>query len=488
VKDYSLTRRLIIAVLFVELCSVFALIGIASAYEAVSNFRALDVMLRGRADSLLGAVQDAEDPQDNVMLDGTQGLTPKLDIYVVRDERGRLLGSHNWPDGEQLAASNDTREFCNLTLSGVHYRVIRMPGLRMVDPGDAGGGVARHVVILYGSRTHPVWERVRNAIFFYACAGLVLLTITGFILFYLLRRGLQPIYELADQAGQISVNTWNLGPSSQARYVRELAPLVSAIESALNGLEQAFMQQRQFVSDAAHELKTSVAVLKSSLQVLTMRTRSAKEYEAGLERVQLDSERMEELVARMLTLARLEDEAQQPNTSQTVELESVLLDVTDQFHTLAEMSKIRMVVHAEASAPVQADADQLHLLCSNLLQNALQHSAPGSEVRATIFLRGPVVELRIEDDGDGIHPDVLPHVFDRFYRGDPSRSRRTGGTGLGLAISKAIVIRCHGEIRLESQPGQGTTAVVLLPLAQNNSQPEEVIASTSPTAEGTRSS
>jgi signal transduction histidine kinase len=488
VKVYSLTRRLIIAVLFVELCSVFALIGIASAYEAVSNFRALDVMLRGRADSLLGAVQDAEDPQDNVMLDGTQGLTPKHDIYVVRDERGRLLGSHNWAGGEQLAAANDTREFRNLTVSGVHYRVIRMLGLRMVDPGDAGGGIARHVVILYGSRTHPVWERIRNAIFFYACAGLVLLAITGFILFYLLRRGLQPLYELADQAGQISVNTWNLGPSSQARYVRELAPLVSAIESALNGLEQAFMQQRQFVSDAAHELKTSVAVLKSSLQVLTMRTRSAKEYEAGLERVQLDSERMEELVARMLTLARLEDEAQQPNTSPIAELGSVLLDVTDQFRTLAEMSKIRMVVHAEAPALIEADPDQLRLLCSNLLQNALQHSVPGSEVRAMIFLRGPIVELRIEDDGDGIQPDILPHVFDRFYRGDPSRSRRTGGTGLGLAISKAIVMRCHGEIRLESQPGRGTSAVVVLPLAPKNSQSQEVIDSTSPTAEGTISS
>jgi signal transduction histidine kinase len=270
--------------------------------------------------------------------------------------------------------------------------------------------------------------------------------------------------------------------------VRELAPLVSAIESALNGLEQAFMQQRQFVSDAAHELKTSVAVLKSSLQVLTMRRRSAKEYEAGLERVQLDSERMEELVARMLTLARLEDEAQQPNTSQIAELGNVLLDVTDQFRTLAEMSKIRMVVHAEAPALIEADPDQLRLLCSNLLQNALQHSVPGSEVRAMIFLRGPIVELRIEDDGDGIQPNILPHVFDRFYRGDPSRSRRTGGTGLGLAISKAIVMRCHGEIRLESQPGRGTSAVVVLPLAPKNSQSQEVIDSTSPTAEGTISS
>lgn len=474
-KSYSLTRRLITVVLLVELCSVLALIGIASAYETVSHFRALDVMLRGRADSLLGAVRDAEDSQDNVMLDGTQGLTTKRDIYVVRDERGRLLGSHNWPGGEQVAASNDTREFRDLTVGGAHYRVVRKLGLRMVDPGDAGGGIARHVVILYGLRTHPVWRQVRNAIVFYACAGMILLVATGFILFRLLRRGLQPLHELAEQASQVSVTSWGLDASSKARHVRELAPLVSAIEFALNGLEQAFRQQRQFVGDAAHELKTSVAVLKSSLQLLTMHTRSAKEYEAGLERVQLDSERMEELVAKMLMLARLEDEIQQPETLRIVELGDVLRDVVEQFHTLAKVSQIRFVVDATPPAPVLADPDQLRLLCTNLLQNALQHSASGGEVRASVLPRGSIVELRIEDDGDGIQPEILPHVFDRFYRGDPSRSRRTGGTGLGLAISKAIVSQCHGDIRLESEPGQGTRAIVSLPLAMKGDERERVV-------------
>ncbi len=432
-------------------------------------------MLRGRADTLLGAVQDAEDPQDNVMLDGTQGLMPKRDIYVVRDELGRVLGSQNWPGGEQVAASNDTREFRDMSIEGVQYRVVRVFGLRMVDPGDKGGGVARHVVILYGSRTHPVWEQIRNTIVFYSCAGLVLLILTGFVLFYLLRRGLEPLYELAEQAGQISVKSWNLGTSSHARYVRELAPLVSAIESSLNGLEQAFTQQRQFVSDAAHELKTSVAVLKSSLQLLTMRTRSAKEYEAGLERVQLDSNRMEELVATMLTLARLEDEMQLAETLQTVDFDEVLRDVMEQFQTVAEINKIRLVVHTDGPALILADSDQLGVLCSNLLQNALQHSASGSEVRAIILVRKSFVELRIEDDGQGIEPEILPHVFDRFYRGDPSRSRRTGGTGLGLAVSKAIVLRCHGSIRLESKPGHGTSAIVSLPLAPKRPQLEQAV-------------
>ena len=464
-KFYSLTRRLITAVLLVELCSVLALIGIASAYETVSHFRALDVLLHGRADSLLGAVQDAEDAQDNVMLDGTQVQTPKRDIYVVQDEHGRLLGSQNWPGGEQVMANGDKREFRNLMVDGVHYRVIRMPGLRMVDPGDIGGGIARHVIILYGVRTRPVWRQVRNAIAFYAGAGLILLIVTGFILFYLLQRGLQPLHELAEQAGRISVNSWNLDASSKARYVRELAPLVSAIETALSGIERAFTQQRQFVSDAAHELKTSVAVLKSSLQLLTMRPRSTEEYQAGLERVLLDSERMEELVSRMLTLARLEHDIQQPETLQIVDLSDVTREVAEDFRTLAEISHVQIVVHANTPAPVLADLEQLRLLFSNLFQNALQHSSAGGEVRAIVLLRETTAELHIEDNGDGIQPEILPYVFDRFFRGDVSRSRRTGGTGLGLAISKAIVLRLHGEIRLESEPGHNTRAIVSLPLA-----------------------
>jgi signal transduction histidine kinase len=464
VKTYSLTRRLIIAVLLVELCSLLALIGIAGVYEGISHFRALDVMLRGRADSVLGAVQDSEDPEDNVMLYGAEGLAPRRDIYIVRDDRGRVIGSQGWPGGEQELASNDMREFRNLTVGGIHYRVIRRQGLRVVDPGDAGGGVTRHVVLLYGSRTHPVWERVRDAIAFYALSGLLLLVLTGIILRHLLRRGLQPLYELAEQAGGISITSWNLGASSQARYVRELEPLISAIESALLRLEQSFAQQRQFVSDAAHELKTSVAVLKSSLQLLMMRTRSVKEYEEGLERVRVDSERMEELVAKMLTLARLEDAAERPESYQIVELGDVLRDVAEHFQTMAKFHRINLLVGADTSVAVLCDPDQLRLLCSNLIHNAIQHSRASTEVRAIVTDESGVAQLIVEDNGDGIPEEVLPHVFDRFYRGDPSRSRRTGGTGLGLAISKAIVSRYHGTIRLESRLGRGTSAIVTLPL------------------------
>jgi signal transduction histidine kinase len=105
----------------------------------------------------------------------------------------------------------------------------------------------------------------------------------------------------------------------------------------------------------------------------------------------------------------------------------------------------------------------VQLLCSNLILNALQHSVEGSEVRAIVQSRRHSVELRVEDDGSGIEPEMLPHVFDRFYRSDPSRSRKTGGTGLGLAICKAIATRARGNIEIVSELGRGTVVTVHFP-------------------------
>ena len=460
-KGYSLTRRLIVAVLLVELCSAVMFLAVAAVYEGVSHFHAFDVMLRGRADSMVGAVQDAEDSHDNVMLDGTQVMVPKNDIYVVRDDRGRVLGhSPNWVDAEKTPATGG--DFRTLRLNERQYRVIRVAGLRMVDPGDPGGGIARRVTVLYGSPTWPVWEGIAHGVAFYSLATVLLLGLTALVLFSLLKRGLAPLNEIARQAGQVSVKSWQFSPSTEAREVRELAPLVSALEAALGGLERSFAQQSQFVSDAAHELKTSVAVVKSSLQVLMMRQRTPMEYEAGLERLQADCARMEELVGNMLTLAGLEAEV--PLKDEVcVELGAVARDVAEQFRTLAEVGELAIHVAADEPVWVKGEREQLRLLCSNLMHNALQHSPPAGEVTVAVSRSAGVAEFRVEDRGEGIPAATLPFVFDRFYRADPSRSRRTGGTGLGLTISKAIVTRLGGEIRLESEEGEGTRAVVTLP-------------------------
>ncbi len=468
-RPYSLTRRLIISILLVELLSAFCLSAAATLYERHVRFHAFDIMLRGRADSLLGDVQDSEDAQDNVMLDGTEVNFPAQDIYQVQDSNGRVLGhSPNWQGPDTKMLTTAAGKFFKLSLDHKHYRVLRIEGLRMVDPGDKGGGTPRHVSILYGSPTEHVWKEIWGAVGFYAAVSLSLLTLSWGLIFWLLSRGLAPLRELAAEAGGVSVDSWNFVPPPRARQVSELAPLTSALETVLGGLERSFTQQRRFVGDAAHELKTAVAVLKSSLQLLTLRPRTATEYERGIAQCQLDCYRMEEAVARMLTLARVEAKPDFAASHCFTDLAEILKQSAQQLGSMAELKQLSVVVSAGEAAIVDVEPEQLLLLCGNLLMNALQHSPSGTEVRATVTRSANAVTLAIEDDGDGIAPQDVPHVFERFYRGDPSRSRNTGGTGLGLAICKAIATTAHGTIEIKSELGRGTRVEVRFPVSKES--------------------
>jgi signal transduction histidine kinase len=462
-KSYSITHRLITTVLLVELLAALSISTAAMLYERHQRFHSFDIMLRGRADSLLGAVQDAEDTNDDVMLDGTEVNLPAEDVYQVQDASGRVLGhSPNWsgPGASLLAAQSG--KFLRLHVNGIHYRALRIEGLRIVDPGDKGGGIPRRVSIFYGSPVSGVWKDIFRAVTFYAVTSLSLLAISGLLIFWLLNRGLAPLRELATEAAGVSVNSWNFVPPQRARMIKELAPLTLALETVLISLERSFMQQRRFVGDAAHELKTAVAVLKSSLQLLTLKQRTAIEYERGIERCQMDCDRMEEAVGKMLILARVETDAEVLSPRVETDLAQTVRQALQQFESMAELKRLRILMSAEDAVMVDIDQEQLQLLCSNLLLNALQHSPAGSAIRAVVGQNG---ELVIEDDGDGIAPEDLPHVFDRFYRGDPSRSRNTGGTGLGLAICKAIVSRWQGTIEITSELGIGTRVIVRLPVS-----------------------
>jgi signal transduction histidine kinase len=217
------------------------------------------------------------------------------------------------------------------------------------------------------------------------------------------------------------------------------------------------------VSDAAHELKTAVAVVKSSLQLLAMRQRTTEEYEAGVEVSLADCERIEEIVARMLTLARAEHSTTAEEVSNTSDLAVAVVASAQQFQSMAEVRSVAIALATSGPAFVPLSSEECALLCSNLLLNALQHSPPQSEVKMVLQPKLGWVDLHIEDQGDGIDPTLLPHVFERFSRGDPSRSRNTGGTGLGLAICKALVGKAGGTIALESERGHGTLASVRLP-------------------------
>lgn len=459
--------------LAVELLSSLLVGFLSLGYERHIHFEAFEAMLRGRADTVLGAVQDAEDPGDNIMLDRADLHLPGDDIYEVYDVRGRLLGrSPNW---EGIAVPKDnSRRFLHVDVNGHHYRVIVRHGSRIVDPGDPGGGKLRKFTVLYGAPTERVWRAIRGAVEFYAIGSILLLAATGPLIAWLLHRGLLPLRQLAALASHVSADSWDLSPPASARTTPELAPLTTALENVLQRLERSFMQQRTFVSDAAHELKTALAVVKSSLQLLALRPRTSAEYQAGIDRSLADTARLEDLVAKMLTMARVEQSGSVQDSQPATDLVQCLRDCVEELETVAELQRVRVDTqlppHQTVMVPLSKEDGSL--LVSNLLLNALQHSPPDSTVQAKVAIQegpDPAAEFSLEDHGDGIDAAALPHVFERFFRGDPSRNRATGGAGLGLAICKAVVERAGGSIALTSQPGQGTIVTVRLPLAQSSS-------------------
>jgi len=470
IKTRSLSGQLISGVLLAELLCAALFAGVAIGHEMHGRRRAFDVMLRGRADSLMGAVQDAEDPEDNVTVDPTELMLPAQDVYEVLDTAGRVLGNSPASSAELLAALNSSHVpgYFDFRVHRVRYRAVRFGGVRVIDR-EEHGGYRRTVTVIYASPTRNLWHEAMEAVRFYVLAGVLLLAATGILLVWFLRRRLSPLQELAAIAGRVSTRSWEFVPPAAVLRTSELAPIALSMEELLRGLQLAFERQRQLTGDAAHELKTSIAVLKSSLQLLSMVPRTAVQYEAGLEGLLLDSERMEELVSRMLTLARLEEAPVVENAS--CDLQSIARVVMERLQPFAELKQVVLESRAGEARVVAMPTGDADVLCSNLIVNALQHSSPKGCVSVSVQARGALTELRVADQGEGIPESALPHVFERFYRADRSRSRASGGAGLGLSICKAIVERSVGTIHIHSVLGTGTEVTVTLPAQPSSAQP-----------------
>jgi signal transduction histidine kinase len=461
----SITRRLIVTVLVLELLSAISLIGVVAFHERHVQLKAFDASLVATAEMLVGAVQDAEDEADNVMLDPQEVQIGKDAAFRVEDERGRLLGSEGEPPGLEMSASG-VPVFRNVELRGRAYRFLVLHRLRIVDPGKPDGGVRHTITVVYGTPVGHVWHEVVEAIRFYAIATGILLGVTAILMIWLLRKGLAPVYELAHEAERISSSDWRFVAPASAKRTVELQPLALALEAALARLQRSFEQQRRFTNDAAHELKTDVAIVKSSLQLLSMRKRTIEEYIRGLTLSLGDFTRLENTVQKMLTLARLERRTENGSleaVNHSCSLRDAIEDSINQIKAFAELKVIDVQIESVAEARVPIDSRDAFLLCSNILLNAVQHSPDGSTVRIAMNINEQTVSLTIKDQGEGISDQDRLHLFEPFYRGDPSRSRKSGGTGLGLSICKAICERVSGTIDIANIASGGALVTVTLP-------------------------
>jgi len=471
VKTHSLTKRLIAIVLTCQVALTLSLILVGVLFARTQLKKAFDVSLQGRAVSTLALVRYTETTPATLYFDHELYPPPAdpvhPDLFEIHTADGGLLArSKGWP-GPAAGVLQSTKVFPEFEWEGAPYRAIVLRNVSVLDTEeDASTDPPAKVTVFYatslaGIRARLTWLAIY--IGFTSCA--LLLTANAFAA-WSIRRGLAPLRELASQAEKISIHNWSFRAPSGAAVASELAPLAHAIESVLERLQRSFRQQQEFTSDAAHELKTSVAIVKSTLQTLLQRLRTQEEYRSGLEGLLKDSDRLDDLVKRMLLLARLEQRAEtgSPAKGAATELTSTCEAAIARIRALAEERNVSLQFDNPGPISLQADPEELELIWLNLLENAVQFSPTGSQV--TIRAKrngGQTAEVTVADCGPGIPPEELPHIFERFRRADPSRARATGGFGLGLAICKALVETYGGTIEAVNLPGRGAEMRVVLP-------------------------
>lgn len=273
-------------------------------------------------------------------------------------------------------------------------------------------------------------------------------------------RALRPIAEISAAAQEIAAG--DLAKRINASETEsELGQLAAVLNSTFGRLEAAFAQQRQFTSDAAHELRTPASVILTQIQSTLNKDRSAPEYRETRETCQRAAQRMRRLIESLLELARL-DAGQEVLKRMPCDLAKTAADCAELVRPLAEQRRIKITAELSA-AETMGDAERVAQVVTNLLSNAVQQTPEGSGVRITTQNCDGTAKLTVADNGPGIAPEHLPHIFGRFYRVDPGRTSSAGRSGLGLAISRAIIIAHSGTIEVTSGPGAGTTFTVSLP-------------------------
>ena len=241
----------------------------------------------------------------------------------------------------------------------------------------------------------------------------------------------------------------------------ELGRLAAVLNSTFARLETAFAQQKQFAADAAHELRTPVSVILTQTQLSLNRERTAEDYKQTVIACQRAAQRMRRLIESLLELARY-DAGQEVLKRLPVDLAGTVNESVDLVKTLADERGV--TVSAEVSPlEMTGDSERLGQVVMNLLTNAIQYNRPGGTVQVTLTREGDLALLTVADTGQGIAPEDLPRVFERFYRADQSRTG-SGNSGLGLSICKAIVEAHGGTLDAASEPGTGSTFTLRLPV------------------------
>ncbi|MBI2616464.1 MAG: HAMP domain-containing histidine kinase [Gemmatimonadetes bacterium] len=380
-------------------------------------------------------------------------------FVVVRDARGNILNMNTALAGDLPI---DSAGFALARHGGISWVTTpwgdeRVRSVYAPVPTNSPAGMS---VVQVAASLHPLAEENREVLFLLLGTVLLGTVATAFGAVWLAGSAVQPVGEITAQAEAIEAGVSGQRITAHAD-VAEFHGLVSVLNSVLERLDRAFQAQRRIIADVAHDLRTPITAVRGEIEIALRGQRTPEQYRATLASILEGVDHLSGINEALILLARIEAGELVPQL-EPVDLATLAASAVQRVHPRAGGRALRFQGPWAGSVTALADPGMIGVLLDQLLDNAVRHTPPDTRVEAIVRANGGKVSVAVRDNGPGIAEEVLPHLFERFYRADPARSR-TAGPGLGLTVAAAIAQAHRGSIRAANLPTGGLEVTVALP-------------------------
>ncbi len=323
-------------------------------------------------------------------------------------------------------------------------------------------GIQGKYLIEVGTSLKKVFGTLNSFVFILIISGPIMVLVSTLGGYFLLTGALRPVALVVKTARRISTEDLSLRIPTNNIRKDEIGLLVTTLNEMIAGLEQSVARIKQFSTDASHDLKTPLTVIRGEIELALRKNRSREDYRITLNTLYEETQKMETITNNLLFLSRV-DAVDYKKSFRSIPLDEILLNVFEKTERLAGEKQIAYILYRIESVSIHGDEILLSRLITNILENAIKYTPKGGRIEILLEKINGHAIMTFRDNGIGIPEESIPFIFDRFYRVDKARSQEIGGSGLGLSIVKKIS-ELHGAgIKVESKLNRGTSFTIDFP-------------------------
>jgi len=411
--------------------------------------------------------------------DTTEEIKKEIRAILVQDRHSYNSGYRMWfENGSTYLSSSDISDSMDLNIDAgdisqpkpgedktfnivENEKAYRAIWARYSDLSDNLNKENVLNVLIYTSSDYVNHEIEEFLLALVILGGLIVWFSIGFTT-WILRWGLKPISLITNMMDKVSGKHLDESSINYPQVPHELSPFVRAWGQMLKRLSHAMKEQRRFTSDASHELRTPIATIKSTLQLARSQERPTEYYKKAIDQSLEDLERLNHLIDQLLQLSRL-DSIENSQGREIIDMQQLTSKVCEHYSVIAQQQGHSLECKF-CPAKIMGHIQLIRQLLANLIDNAIKYSPDNSAISVLMEKEDEQLKIKVHDEGGNISENERHLIFERFYRLDKARNRSTGGAGIGLSIAKEIAKKHGGDITVSSNPKNGTSFVVSLPM------------------------